>query len=327
MKKALITGITGQDGSYLAELLLEKGYRVYGLVRRVALEDVRHRMSRIRHILDDIELVPASMESYPSIYKAVMSTEPDEVYHLAAQSFVWYSFEDEFSTLQGNINGTHYVLSAVKDIVPNAKFYFAASSEMFGKVHEVPQTEQTRFHPRSAYGISKVAGYELTRNYREAYNLFACNGILYNHESPRRGYEFVTRKITSHVAMIKLGIESKLSLGNLEAKRDWGHSKDYVKAMWLMLQQEKPDDYVICSEKAHTVRTFCERAFSYVGANYQDYVVVDPKFFRPAEVDILVGDCSKARERLGWRPEIGFEEMIHQMVDNDIRIYKESINS
>ena len=319
MKKALITGITGQDGSYLAELLLEKGYKVYGLVRRVALEDADHRMSRIIHLLKDIELVSGSLESYPSICKAISSIKPDEVYHLGAQSFVSYSFEDEFSTLQSNISGSHYILSAVHDTVPDSKFYFAASSEMFGKVHEVPQSEATSFHPRSVYGISKVSGFDLTRNYREAYNLFACNGILYNHESPRRGFEFVTRKITSHVAMIKLGIKNKLELGNLDAKRDWGHARDYVKAMWMMLQHEKPDDYVICTGITHSVREFCQKAFAYVGLDYEKYVVSDPKFFRCAEVDILQGDYSKARKILGWEPKVSFDALIAEMVEHDIK--------
>ncbi len=318
MKKAFITGITGQDGSYLAELLLEKGYKVYGFVRRVALEDAQHRMSRLLHIMDDIELIPGSMESYPSIYKAISIIKPDEVYHLAAQSFVSYSFEDEFSTLQSNINGNHYILSVVNDIIPDARFYFAASSEMFGQVREVPQNENTPFHPRSVYGISKSAGFDLTRNYREAYKLFACNGILYNHESPRRGFEFVTRKITSHVAMIKLGLIDKVELGNLEAKRDWGHSRDYVRAMWLMLQQNRPDDYVICTGKSYSVRDFCEKAFSYAGLDYRKYVVTNPKFFRPAEVDILVGDCSKAKKMLGWEPTVSIDELIAEMVENDI---------
>jgi GDPmannose 4,6-dehydratase len=318
MKKAFITGITGQDGSYLAELLLEKGYKVYGLVRRVALEDAEHRMSRIVHLLKDIELVSGSLESYPSVYKAVSFIKPDEIYHLAAQSFVSYSFEDEFSTLQSNISGSHYILSAVHDVVPNAKFYFAASSEMFGKVHEVPQSEKTPFHPRSVYGISKSAGFDLTRNYREAYSLFACNGILYNHESPRRGFEFVTRKITSHVAMIKQGIKEELLLGNLEAKRDWGHARDYVRAMWLMLQYKKPDDYVICTGIPHSVREFCQKAFSHIGLDYGKYVVSDPKFFRPAEVETLQGDYSKAKKILGWKPTVSFDQLVSEMVDHDI---------
>jgi len=319
MKKAFITGITGQDGSYLAEFLLQKGYKVYGMVRRAAIEDEQHRLSRLLNILDDIELIPGSMESYPSIYKAISRIKPDEVYHLAAQSFVSYSFEDEFSTLQSNIHGCHYILSAVHDITPGAKFYFAGSSEMFGKAPEVPQNENTIFKPRSIYGISKLAGFELTRNYREAYNLFACNGILYNHESPRRGFEFVTRKITSHVAMIKLGLKDKLELGNLEAKRDWGHSKDYVKAMWMMLQQNQPDNYVICTGQSHSVREFCEKAFSHVGLNYEDHVVVNQKFFRPAEIDVLVGDYSKAKRILGWEPTIFIDQLIAEMVENDLQ--------
>ncbi|HPO90824.1 MAG TPA: GDP-mannose 4,6-dehydratase, partial [Victivallales bacterium] len=274
-KRALISGITGQDGSYLAELLLEKNYEVYGIVRRVALEDQTNRLNRINHIKDKITLIPGSLESYPSLYKILDQVKPDEIYHLASQSYVSYSFEDEFSTFNTNINGTHFMLSAFKHICPNSKFYFAASSEMFGKVTEVPQNENTSFHPRSSYGISKVVGFDLTRNYRESYNLFALSGILYNHESERRGFEFVTRKITSHVAMIKYGLKDKLELGNLEAKRDWGYAKDYVKAMWLMLQQDKPDDYVICSGSAHSVREFCERAFAYAGMDYRKYVVIN----------------------------------------------------
>jgi GDPmannose 4,6-dehydratase len=319
-KKAFITGITGQDGSYLSEFLLEKGYRVFGLVRRVALEDASHRLCRIEHLLDDIELVPGSLESYPSLYKLMGSIKPDEIYHLAAQSFVSYSFEDEFSTLNTNINGTHYILSAFREMVPDAKFYFASSSEMFGKVREVPQTELTPFHPRSSYGISKVAGFDLTRNYREAYNLYACSGILYNHESPRRGFEFVTRKITSHVAKIKKGIIDKLPLGNLEARRDWGYAGDYVKAMWLMLQQDAPDDYVVCSEETHSIREFCEKAFNKVGLDYKDHVIIDQRFFRPAEVDLLLGDATKAKTKLGWQKEISFDKLIDSMVEYDLEI-------
>ncbi len=318
-KKAFITGVTGQDGSYLSEFLLEKGYEVYGFVRRVALEDEAHRLSRILHIVDRIELIPGSMESYPSIFKAIATIKPDEIYHLAAQSFVSYSFEDEFSTLNSNTSGTHYVLSALKEVAPKSKFYNAASSEMFGKVREVPQNELTPFHPRSAYGISKVAGFHLTRNYREAYGLFACSGILYNHESSRRGFEFVTRKISSHVAKIKLGLTDKLELGNLDAKRDWGHSKDYVRAMWMMLQQEKPDDFVICTGEAHSVKEFCELAFSCVGLDYEEYVEINPAFYRPAEVETLLGDCSKAKRTLGWEQSISFEELVREMVESDLR--------
>ena len=320
MKKALITGVSGQDGSYLAEFLLEQGYEVYGLIRRVALEDREHRMWRLKHILKDIQLVPGSLESFPSVYNAFNKTKPDECYHLAAQSFVSYSFEDEFSTLNTNINGTHHVLAALKEIAPQCKIYFAGSSEMFGKVKEMPQSEDTPFHPRSPYGISKVAGFELTRNYREAYNIFAACGILFNHESPRRGYEFVTRKITSGVARIKLGLSNELRLGNLDAKRDWGHAKEYIKAMWLMLQQDTPDDFVIGTGKAFTVKDFCEAAFSHVGLNYQDYVVTDPLFYRPAEVEILLSNSNKAKAKLGWQNSIEFKDLVVEMVENDIAI-------
>jgi len=318
LKRALITGITGQDGSYLAELLLEEGYEVHGIVRRVALENPDHRMWRIRHLLGRVKLHAGSLESYPSMFRIIQDVQPAECYHLAAQSFVSYSFEDEFSTMNTNVNGTHYMLSAVKAAAPKCKFYFAGSSEMFGKVRETPQHELTPFHPRSAYGISKVAGFDLTRNYREAYGMFAVSGILYNHESPRRGFEFVTRKITSHVAKIKAGLASEVRLGNLDAKRDWGHSRDYVRAMWLMLQQEQPDDYVIATGTTHTVREFCERAFDAAGLSYEDHVVVDPRFYRPAEVDILLGDATKAKQKLGWEPSVAFEELVEEMTAADI---------
>ncbi len=317
-KKALITGITGQDGSYLAELLLSKGYEVHGIVRRVALEDPEHHMWRIRYILKELRLHSASLESFPSIYHVFSQVKPDECYHLAAQSYVSYSFEDEFSTLNTNINGTHYVLAALKGIAPHCRFYFAGSSEMFGKAEEVPQNENTRFHPRSPYGISKVAGFDLTRNYREGYKIFACNGMLFNHESPRRGFEFVTRKISSHVAKIKLGKIQELRLGNLEAKRDWGHAKDYVEAMWIMLQQPEPDDYVVATGKTHSVREFVELAFSHVGLDYTQYIKVDPLYFRPAEVELLLGDATKARTRLGWKNRISFETLVNEMVDFDL---------
>lgn len=320
-KKALITGITGQDGSYLSELLLEQGYEVHGIVRRVALEDPQHRLGRIAHLHDKINLHPASLESFPSIYNVVRTVQPDECYHLAAQSFVDTSFKDAFSTLNTNINGTHYVLESINELIPTCRFYFAGSSEMFGKVEEVPQTETTRFHPRSPYGISKVAGFDLTRNYREAYELFAASGILFNHESPRRGFEFVTRKITSHVARIKLNEIGHLALGNLDAKRDWGHAREYVRAMWLMLQQDEPDDYVISTGETHSVREFCEIAFSHVGLDYQEHVQVDPRFLRPAEVDLLIGDCTKAKEKLGWSYEISFEDLVKEMVDEDMAFF------
>lgn len=322
MKKALITGITGQDGSYLAEYLLSLGYEVYGIVRRVASENERHRYWRILNILDKIKLIPASLENYGSIFKAVEEIKPDECYHLAAQSFVSWSFEDEFSTLQTNILGTSYILSAIKEICPECKFYFAGSSEMFGKVEEIPQTEKTPFHPRSPYGISKVAGFHLVQNYREAYNLFAVTGILYNHESPRRGFEFVTRKISSGVAKIKFGLEKKLKLGNLEAKRDWGDAREYIKAMHRMLQQDEPEDFLIATGEAHTVREFCEIAFKIAGLKWEEYVEIDEKLFRPAEVDLLIGDAKKARKVLGWNYNKKFEELIEDMVLADLEYVK-----
>ncbi len=322
IKKALITGITGQDGSYLAEFLLKKKYKVYGLVRRVALEDESHRLWRIKHLLNKIELKSASLESYASIVKIISKIKPDEIYHLGAQSYVAYSFEDEFSTLNTNINGTHYLLSAIKDFSPLTKFYFAGSSEMFGKVQKKRQDEKTRFYPRSAYGISKVAGFELTRNYREAYNIFACTGILFNHESPRRGFEFVTRKITSSVAKIKLGKQKYLNLGNLSAKRDWGHAKDYVKAMWLMLQQKKPSDFVVGTGKMHSVRDFAKLAFSMVGLNYKRYVKLNKSLLRPAEVDTLQANYKKANKILGWKPETQFKKLVKEMVQADLKFFK-----
>ena len=317
-KKALITGITGQDGSYLAEFLLSKGYEVHGIVRRVALEDPEHRMWRINHILDRLSLHSATLESYPSIFRVVERIKPDECYHLAAQSSVPDSFEDEFSTINTNLNGTNYVLAALKEKAPDCRFYFAGSSEMFGLVKESTQNEDTPFHPRSPYGISKAAGFHLTRNYREGRDLFACSGILFNHESPRRGHEFVTRKITRCVARIKVGLANELPLGNLEARRDWGFAGDYVQAMWLMLQQGQPDDYVVATGNDHSVRDFLEAAFGYVGLKYEDYVVIDEKFYRPAEVHQLKGDFAKAERELGWRPEVQFEELVEMMVKADL---------
>lgn len=323
-KKALITGITGQDGSYLTEFLLSKGYVVHGIVRRVAIEDSTHRLWRIRHLLPKIHLHAASLESFPSLLNVVKEVQPDECYHLAAQSYVSYSFEDEFSTLQANINGTHYILSAIKDYAPNCRFYFAGSSEMFGNTDATPQDENTPFYPRSAYGISKVSGFHLTRNYREVYGLKASCGILYNHESPRRGFEFVTRKITSSAARIKLGLEKKLCLGNLEAKRDWGHAKEYVEAMWLMLQQEPPRDYVIATGKAHMVQEVVEIAFSSLGLDYREHVTIDPRLLRPAEVHSLLGNPTKARQELGWEPRIAFRELIVEMVEADLAHLKKN---
>lgn len=321
LKKVIITGITGQDGSYLAEFLLSKNYEVHGIVRRVALEDPDHQLWRIKHILKEIVIHSGSLESYASLFKIVHKIKPDECYHLAAQSFVSYSFEDEFSTINSNINGTHYILSAIKELAPKCKFYFAGSSEMFGKVRESPQAESTSFHPRSPYGISKVAGFDLTRNYREAYKLFACSGIMFNHESPRRGFEFVTRKITNAVAKIKFGLEKQLKLGNLEARRDWGFSGDYVVAMWLMLQQDKPSDYVIATGEAHTIKEFAELAFKHAGLDYKKYVVIDKDLFRPAEVNILIGDYSKAKRDLGWEPKVRFKELVKMMVKADLNSY------
>tara|TARA_B110000014_G_scaffold185963_1_gene134896 strand:+ start:327 stop:1301 length:975 start_codon:yes stop_codon:yes gene_type:complete len=319
-KVALITGITGQDGSYLAELLLSKGYEVHGIVRRVALEDETHRLWRIRNILEDVHLHPGSLESYARIFNIVLKVKPDEIYHLGAQSYVGYSFEDEFSTFSMNINGTHHMLSAVKEFVnKKVKFYFAASSEMFGKVKETPQSEKTPFHPRSAYGISKVTGFHLVSNYREAYNLHASNGILFNHESPRRGFEFVTRKISFGVARIKKGLQKKIKLGNMQSKRDWGHAKDYVNAMWLMLQQDKADDYVIGTGKQNTVEEFAQKAFAHVGLNYKDHIIIDKNLMRPAEVDTLLADFTKAKKKLNWEPKITFDELVANMVDEDLK--------
>lgn len=321
MKRALITGITGQDGSYLTELLLSKGYEVHGIIRRVALEDPLTRMWRIRHLRDKIHIHSASMESYASIFNIIAELKPDECYHLAAQSYVSYSFEDEFSTINTNLNGTHYVLSAIKHQAPHCRFYFAASSEMFGNARETPQNENTPFYPRSPYGISKMAGFELTRNYREAYGLFASSGILFNHESPRRGGEFVTRKISSAAARIKLGLEKEIRLGNLDAMRDWGHSRDYVQAMWLMLQQDEPVDYVIASGESHSVMEFLDLAFSHLDLDYHDYLVIDPELYRPSEVRVLKGDPSKAHEQLKWYSKISFHELIEEMVDSDLELY------
>src|SRR5215210_3376857 len=318
-RKALITGITGQDGSYLAELLLQKGYEVHGIVRRVALQDPVHRLSRINHLVDKVTLHAASLDSFPSLYQVLQKVQPHECYHLAAQSFVSYSFDDEFSTLQSNVNGTHFMLAALKSVVPECRFYFAGSSEMFGKVAEVPQTEGTRFHPRSPYGISKVAGFDLTRNYREAYGMFCASGILFNHESKRRGFEFVTRKITATVARIKAGLADELRLGNLDARRDWGHAADYVRAMRLMLARDESDDYVVATGETHTVRAFCERAFARAGLDWERHVKVDERFYRPAEVDLLIGDASKARRELGWEPSYTFEQLVDEMVDADLR--------
>lgn len=318
IKKALITGINGQDGSYLAEFLLSKGYEVHGTIRRVAFEDPGHRLQRLMPILDKIQLHAADVESFASIYDVVEKVRPDECYHLAAQSYVSYSFDNEFATINTNINGTHYILSALKRMAPSCRFYFAASSEMFGKAKVCPQDEDTPFSPRSPYGISKVAGYYLTKNYREVHGIWACSGILFNHESPRRGYEFVTRKITSHAAKIKLGLETNIRLGNIDAQRDWGHAADYVRAMWLMLQQDEPDDYVIATGRTHSVADFLELAFSHLGLDYRAHLVVDPSFYRPAEDVVLKGAASKAKEKLNWECTIDLEQLVIEMVENDL---------
>jgi GDPmannose 4,6-dehydratase len=320
MKRALITGITGQDGSYLAELLLERGYEVHGLVRRVALEDPSHRLSRLIGILDRVQLHAASLESFPSLYTVISKIRPDELYHLAAQSFVGYSFEDAFSTFRSNIDGTHFVLESVRQCAPQCKVYFAGSSEMFGNPTQTPQSEQTPFAPRSPYGVSKVTGFHLARNYREAYGIFVASGILFNHESPRRGFEFVTRKITSYTARIKRGLIHELPLGNIEAKRDWGHAKDYVLAIYQMLQQKVPDDYVIATGKSHSVREFCELAFNIVGLDYRDYVISRPEFYRPSEVYLLQGDFTKAKNQLGWSPQCDFRQLVEEMVEHDLQL-------
>ncbi len=320
MKRALITGITGQDGSYLAEQLLDEGYEVHGLVRRVALEDPTHRLSRLTSVLDRIQLHSASLESFPSLYTVIQQVQPDELYHLAAQSFVSYSFEDAFSTFRTNIDGTHFILESVRQCAPKCRVYYAGSSEMFGNAIESPQSERTPFSPRSPYGVSKVTGLHLARNYREAYGLFICSGILFNHESPRRGFEFVTRKVSSHVARIKLGQVKQLPLGNLDARRDWGYAKDFVQAMHRMLQMAKPDDYVVATGQTHSVRELCELAFNCVGLDYRQYVVSRPEFHRPAEVHILQGDASKARAELGWQPTCGFRQLIEMMVEHDLEL-------
>ncbi len=316
--KALITGISGQDGSYLAELLLDKGYDVHGIVMRTELEDPDRTLWKLSRIINRITLHSASIEAFPSMFQIVQRVQPDECYHLAAASFVSYSFDDEFAIFNSNVNGTHYILSILKEAAPRCKFYFAGSSELFGRATNYPQDENTPFHPRSAYGITKATGYYLTSNYRDNYGMFACNGILYNHESIRRGNEFVTRKIVRGAVQIKLGRAQELLLGNLESKRDWGYAPDYVKAMWLMLQQDQPDDYVIATGNLHTVRDFCDAAFTYLGLDYNDYVKIDPKFYRPSEDVPLVGNSSKAQDKLNWMPETSFNSMIEEMINYDL---------
>jgi len=318
-KRALITGISGQDGSYLAELLLAKGYEVHGTVLRRDLEAPEIQLANLSGFLPRLHLHAAELESYPAIVRTIGDARPDECYHLAARSFVGFCFEDEFATMNTNINGTHHVLAALRTIVPECRFFFAGSSEMFGKVDHSPQSEATHFHPRSAYGISKETAYELMRNYREAYGFYGACGILYNHESPRRGHEFVTRKITSTVARIKKGLSTELRLGRTDSRRDWGYAPEYVEAMWLMLQQPQPDDYVIATGETHTVQEFAELAFSIAGLRAADYLRRDETLVRPNEELALRGDAAKARRCLGWVPGTTFEEIVRKMVAADLR--------
>lgn len=313
-KRAVITGITGQDGSYLAELLLEKGYEVFGLVRRSSTVN----FERIGHLQDQIELISGDLLDQKSLVSALQAARPQEVYNLGAQSFVPVSWEQPMLTGEVTGLGVTRILEAIRACDENIRFYQASTSELFGKAQETPQNEQTAFYPRSPYGVSKLYAHWITINYRESYGLFACTGILFNHESPRRGREFVTRKITHGVARIKCGLDQELRLGNLDARRDWGHASDFVRAMWMMLQQDEPDDYVIATGASRTIGEFCEVAFAHAGLDWRQYVVVDERFLRPAEVHTLLGDAAKAREKLGWEPEVGFEEMVQQMVDSDL---------
>lgn len=319
--KALVTGITGQDGSYLAELLLDKGYEVYGMMRRSSTET----LERIEHLKDKVTLVNGDLLDEMSLIHVLEDVMPDEIYNLAAQSFVHTSWNQPVLTGEFTALGVTRLLDAMRYVCPKAKFYQASSSEMYGKVHAVPQNEETPFHPRSPYAAAKIYGHYITLNYRESYNLFAVSGILFNHESPRRGKEFVTRKITDGVARIKHGLLKELRMGNLDAKRDWGFAGDYVKAMWLMLQQNEPDDYVIATGETHSVREFIELAFARAGLNWKDYVVVDPKFFRPAEVDLLLGDPTKAKKKLNWKPDVDFQGLINMMVDADLARIKHQL--
>jgi GDPmannose 4,6-dehydratase len=322
-KRAMITGITGQDGSYLAELLLEKGYDVYGVVRRSSTET----FERIAHIKDKLKLYQADLHDQISVISAVSEIRPSEIYNLAAMSFVPTSWKQPLLTGDATALGVTRVLESIRVVDPSIRFYQASSSEMFGHVQETPQTEKTPFYPRSPYGVAKLYGHWITVNYRESYNMFAVSGILFNHESPRRGLEFVTRKVTNAVARIKLGLQNELRMGNLEAKRDWGYAKDYVRAMWLMLQQDTPDDFVVSSDCTHTVREMCEVAFAHVDLDWKKYVVEAPEFFRPAEVHLLLGNSAKARAKLGWKPEVSFEQLIQLMVEADLQRVKKQIQN
>ncbi len=316
-KRALITGITGQDGSYLAELLLEKGYQVFGIARRLSAPNEW----RIEHLKDQVTMIQADLLDQLSLIKAVEQADPHEFYNLAAMSFVPSSWDQPMLTGEYNSQGVTRALEAVRRVNPKIRFYQASSSEMYGRVREVPQTELTPFYPRSPYGVSKVFGHYITVNYRESYGLYACSGILFNHEGPRRGLEFVTRKVTNAAARIKLGLQDELVLGTLDTKRDWGYAGDYVKAMWLMLQQDEPDDYVVATGETHSIEQLVERAFAEVGIDdWRPYVRQDQRFYRPAEVDLLIGDATKARERLGWQPEVDFEGLVRLMVEHDLRL-------
>lgn len=317
MKRALITGIGGQDGSYLADLLLSKGYEVHGIVKRESVEDASHRLGNLSHIIDRIHLHPISVNNHLSLYKLFRDLMPDECYHLAASSFVHYNFDDEFLILNNNFNSTHYLLSTIKELKPSCRLFFAGSSEMFGEPDESPQTESTRFNPKSIYGISKIASYYMIRNYRDKEGIFACTGIMYNHESPRRGHQFVTRKITSTVAKIARGEADSLSLGNLDALRDWGWAPDYVQAMWGMLQTDRADDYIVATGKLHAVRDFVNIAFKLAGLDYQKYVVTDPRFFRPSEKIPLCGNPNHIHTMLGWKNSRSLEETIAEMLRAD----------
>lgn len=322
MKKILITGITGQDGSYLAEMCLAQGHEVHALVRREAIEDSVHKLVNIRHLLDKITLHVGAVDNHLSVYKTVDTVRPDECYHLAAASFVSYSFDDEASVLSSNFNSTHYLLGSLKELAPQCRFYFAGSSEMFGNAEISPQNEQSRFNPRSIYGISKLSAYHLMRNYRQRYGIFACAGILYNHESPRRGFEFVTRKITSTVAKIHLGLADHIELGNIDARRDWGYAPEYVDAMQRMLRHDTADDYVIATGEVHSVREFLAAAFGVVDLDYQKYVRINQEYFRPDETMPLAGDCRKATDILGWKPNKQFPDMVREMVEADIALLR-----
>ena len=319
-KTALITGVTGQDGSYLAELLLKKGYRVHGIVRRESLEKNRRGLQNLERCIEEIKLHPGSIEDHLSIYKIIQSVKPDECYHLAGQSYVSYDFSEEFTLMNTNFNSTLYLLSSLKELVPKCRFFFAGSSEIFGNPEEAPQHERTWFNPKSVYGIAKAASYHAVRSYRQCHGLHACVGILYNHESPRRGYQFVTRKITAAAARIKLGLQYELQLGNLDATRDWGYAPEYVEGMWQMVQQDQPEDLILATGVSRTVREFVQSVFDYLGLDSELYVRTDPTLYRESELVPLVGDASRIRAKLGWSPRKHFEQIIQQMVDHDLQL-------